>query len=339
MSRLVLRRGTVADVESRGAVVRLRVDVDGELRPAISYTELSGDVEPGDDVVVNCAALDLELGSGGFDIVHVNLTRGLGRPGEPDAHVMKLNYTSLQHAVSPFEERAPAGGPHRTGPVAVIAVHGHLPAVAWAASAGGAAPRRVGYVQTVGGALPGPYSNVVRDLRDRGLLAAHVTAGAAFGAEHDAITVAGALEAGFAADGWDGAIVGPGPGILGSGTRLGHGGLAALDSAHAALALGCRTMIVPRLSGSDPRERHRGMSHHTITLLQMLLAPVLVPLPLDVPVEVGQHERAEFAVDLQDYAGSGLPMTTMGRTLEEDELFFKAALAGGEALAKEIDGI
>jgi hypothetical protein len=29
----------------------------------------------------------------------------------------------------------------------------------------------------------------------------------------------------------------------------------------------------------------------------------------------------------------------MGRSLEEDELFFRAALAGGAALAKEIDGV
>ncbi|HKN93474.1 MAG TPA: DUF3866 family protein, partial [Thermoleophilaceae bacterium] len=221
----------------------------------------------------------------------------------------------------------------------VLALHGQLPGVAWAAARGGAAPRRIGYVQTIGGALPGAFSSVVRELLDRGLLATHVTAGAAFGGECDAITVAGALETGFAADGWDAAIVGPGPGILGSSTRLGHGGMAALDSAHAALALGCRTMIVPRLSESDPRDRHRGLSHHTITVLQMLLEPVLVPIPAGAPVEVGQHERAEFDVDLQGYAGSGLPVTTMGRTLEEDELFFSAALAGGEALSKEIDGV
>jgi len=71
----------------------------------------------------------------------------------------------------------------------------------------------------------------------------------------------------------------------------------------------------------------------------VLLAPVLVPLPEGARADTGQHERAEFAVDLQGYAGSGLPATTMGRSLDEDELFFKAALAGGEALAKEMDGI
>lgn len=339
MSPLVLRRGTVAEVEGAGEVARVRVDVGGELRPAISYTALTGPVEAGDDVVVNCAALDLGLGSGGFDILHVNLTRGLDAADDPDRHVMKLNYTSLQHSVEPYEQRAPAGGPHRTGPVAVIAVHGQLPGVAWAAARAGATPRRIGYVQTAGGALPGQLSSVVRALLDRGLLAAHVTAGPCFGGEQDAITVAGALEAGFGADGWDAAIAGPGPGILGSGTRLGHGGMAALDTAHAALALGCRTLLVPRMSSTDPRERHRGLSHHTATVLAMLLAPVLVPLPEGEEVGVGSHESAHFAVDTQSYAGSGLPATTMGRSLDEDELFFRAALAGGEALAKEIDGI
>jgi len=337
VSPLVLRRGTVAEVESAGPVARLRVDLGGELRPAVSYTGLTGPVEPGDDVVVNCAALDLGLGSGGFDIVHVNLTRGLGAAGEPSAHVMKLNYTPLQHAVVPFEERAEEGERPGTGPVAVISLHGQLAPMAWAASRAG--DRRIGYVQTAGGALPGQLSDVVRDLRERELLCAHVTAGPSFGGEQEAITVAGALDAGFGADGWDAAIAGPGPGILGSSTRLGHGGLAVLDTAHAALALGCRTLVVPRMSDADPRERHRGLSHHTTTVLEMLLRPVLVPFPKGASADTGQHERADFVVDLQGYAGSGLPATTMGRSLDEDELFFKAALAGGEALAKEMDGV
>ena len=50
--------------------------------------------------------------------------------------------------------------------------------------------------------------------------------------------------------------------------------MAALDSAHAALALGLPTLISPRLSSADPRDRHRGLSHHTRTVLDLLLAPV-----------------------------------------------------------------
>ena len=47
------------------------------VRPAIADLTLVGRAEVGDEVIVNVQALDLGLGSGGFDIVHANLTRGL----------------------------------------------------------------------------------------------------------------------------------------------------------------------------------------------------------------------------------------------------------------------
>jgi hypothetical protein len=336
VSALALRRGTVVSVERREPYAAIEVDVDGERRPAIAYTELTGPVEPGDDVVVNVAARDLGLGSGGFDVLHANLTRGLEGTGTEGAHVMKLNYTSLQHAVHPLEEAAEALDLPLGRPVAVVSLHAQLPFVAWAA--GQSRPgARVGYVQTAGGALPGALSRTVRELRERGLLAGHVTAGPAFGGEHDAITLAGGLHAGLTALGWDAAIVGPGPGILGSATALGHGGLAALDSAHAALALGCRAIVVPRMSSGDPRERHRGLSHHTRTVLELLLRPAIVALPSGESVDLPDAAEPRTAdADRIGYAASGLPARTMGRSIEEDELFFRAALAGGAVLAEEI---
>jgi hypothetical protein len=335
VSRLVLRRGTVVSVDRPGPAAELTVDVAGERRPALSF----GAAEPGDDVVVNVAALDLGLGSGGFDIVHVNLTRGLGGSGEPGAHVMKLNYTSLQHAVHPVEEQAPGELGVAGRPVAVLALHGQLPCVAWAAAQ--ARPgARVGYVQTAGGALPGAMSRVVGELLERGLLAGHVTAAPAFGGRHEAISVAGGLHAGLTGLGWDAALVGPGPGILGSATTLGHGGLVALDNAHAALALGARAVIVPRMSSGDARPRHRGLSHHTRTVLAMMLRPALVALPEgEAPELPGPgHEPVCGAADLDGYVASGLPARTMGRGPGEDALFFRAALAGGSVLAAEIPG-
>jgi hypothetical protein len=338
MSRLALRRGTVVSVEKPGPAAELTVEVDGEPRPAIAYEELTGRVEPGDDVVVNVAARDLGLGSGGFDIVHANLTRGL-ESSAGDEHVMKLNYTSLQHTVSPVEERAPEGSDPGGAPVAVIALHGQLACVAWAAAQ--AAPdAQIGFVQTWGGALPGMLSSTVRELRDRGLLAGHITAGQAFGGEFDAVSVEGAIHAGLTGLGWDAVIAGPGPGILGSATALGHGGLAALQSAHAALSLGCRTIVVPRMSSGDPRPRHQGLSHHTATVLRLLLKPVQVAFPEGAPSELpGTHQPRVGAADLDGYRRSGLPARTMGREIEQDELFFSAALAGGAVLAEELDGV
>jgi hypothetical protein len=333
VSRLALRRGTVVSVDRAGAAAELTVEVGGDRRRALSF----GEAEPGDDVVVNVAALELGLGSGGFDIVHANLTRGLDGRGEPGAHVMKLNYTSLQHAVHPVEEQAPDGIDVGGRPVAVIALHGQLPCVAWAA-AQARAGARVGYVQTAGGALPGAMSRVVQDMLESGLLAGHVTAAPAYGGQHEAISTAGGLHAGLTALDWDAAIAGPGPGILGSATTLGHGGLVALDNAHAALALGAPTVIVPRMSSGDPRPRHRGMSHHTETVLRLMLRPALVAFPEGDPAPAlsGEHEGRPGTVDLDGYLASGLPARTMGRGPGDDELFFRAALAGGSVLAAEI---
>jgi hypothetical protein len=332
----------------------------GEARAAIADVALVGRAEVGDEVIVNVLALDLGLGSGGFDIVHVNLTRGLADSGGPWANVMKLNYTSLQHGVEPVEDERlslPLGGP-----VAVLALHGQLAAVAWA-FAQGAPEGRLGYVQTEGGALPGGHSRTVRVLRERGLLAGHLTAGAAFGGEGEAITTAGALHHGQRALGWDAAVCGPGPGIVGSSSPLGHGGMAALDSAHAALALGAEALLVARMSSADGRLRHRGISHHTLTVLDLLLEPVTVALPagmrspvgadllaalggghappleVDRPARISRHDWRRAAVDLPAFAASGLPAETMGRGLTEDPLFFGAALAGGTVLAEILLGL
>jgi hypothetical protein len=221
----------------------------------------------------------------------------------------------------------------------------------------------VGYVQTPGGALPASLSRDVAELRERGLVAEHVSAGPAHGAEFEAISVVGGIDAAARRLGWDACVAGPGPGILGSASRLGHGGMAALDTAHAALALGLPTLLAPRLSSADPRPRHRGLSHHTRTVLELLLAPVRVPVPeiategwpllgskapeggssdeaLAELIEAtkDRHDLAVEAVDLSGYAASGLPSRTMGRGIDEDPLFFAAALAAGAGLAGAVAG-
>jgi hypothetical protein len=330
--RLDLRRGVVVSESP------LIVAIDGERRRAWADEVLLGPMREGDEVVVNAAALDLGLGSGGFDVVHVNLTRGLGGGVEGDAHVMKLNYTSLQHPVEPVE--GSTDGERRQIPVAVLPLHGHLAPAAWAAAQ--ARPGiRVGYVQTAGGALPGSLSRDVADLRDRGLLCGHITASPSYGGEHEALSTVGALDGAARALGWDAALVGPGPGIIGSDTEYGHGGMSALDNAHAALSLGLPTIISPRLSSGDPRERHRGLSHHTATVLQLLLAPVTVAIPEGATESTSQiqaasanrHRLEQVAVNLDAYAASGLPTSTMGRSLADDPTFFEAPLAAGALVA------
>jgi hypothetical protein len=200
-------------------------------------------------------------------------------------------------------------------------------------------------VQTGGGALPGSLSRDVRELRQRGLLAGHVTAAPAYGGEHEALSTVGALDA-AAGLGWDAVLVGPGPGIIGSDTALGHGGMAALDSTHAALSLGLPTLISPRLSSADPRDRHRGVSHHTASVLRLLLAPVHVAVPAgseEIATELREaardrHRLLEAEGDPSAYATSGLSTTTMGRHIADDPLFFAAPLAAGTLLARPLAG-
>ena len=374
---LKLRRAKVIAADPlKGGEQSLRVQLAGEreaARSAIADLSLVGPAEVGDEVIVNVQALDLELGSGGFDVVHVNLSKGLSGEGTEGAEVMKLNYTSLQHAIVPVEGESLRVPLER--PVAVLGLHGQLAPVAWAfarASPGS----RLGYVQTEGGALPGGHSRTARDLRERGFLAGHITAGAAFGGEEEAMTTAGAIHHGLCELSWDAVVCGPGPGIVGSRSALGHGGMSALDSAHAALALGCRTLLVARMSSADPRGRHRGISHHTLTVLDLLLEPVTVALPagmrspfgseelanlrsaglnaafassadadgaggaprstleVERPARITRHDWRPARVDLPAFAGSGLEAQTMGRGITQDPLFFGAALAGGEALAQ-----
>jgi hypothetical protein len=303
---LKLRRAIVVDSEpaagpEQSLVVEL-AGAPGARRAAIADVALVGHAEVGDELIVNVQALDLGLGSGGFDIVHVNLARGLAAAGAQDAHVMKLNYTSLQHTVRPVEDEELLLPVER--PVAVLGLHGQLAAVAWA-FAQGAPGSRLGYVQTAGGALPGGHSRTVGELRERGLLAGHLTAGTAFGGEGEAITTVGALHHGLRALGWDAAICGAGPGIVGSSSPLGHGGMSALDSAHAALALGAPTLLVARMSSADARARHRGISHHTLTVLDLLLEPVTVALPAGMRSPVGADLRAGLGAVFGGAAPSG----------------------------------
>lgn len=266
-------------------------------------------------------------------------------------------------ASSPVEDRHLSTALGR--PVAVLAVHEQLAPVAWtfAQAAPGA---RLGYIQTAGGAPRAGSSHSVRVLRERRLLVGEVTVGEASGGEPEAITTVGALDLGLTELGWDAAVCGPGPGAAGSDAPLGHIGLSALDSAHAALALGRPALLVPLMSDADQGRSHRGISGHTLTVLDLLLAPVTVALPAGVrspvgaelraglgavfgdasrqraapelqverPARITRHDWRRAAIDLPGYAASGLPRAIPERDLLAEPLFFAAALAAGAVLAQ-----
>src|SRR2546429_8961347 len=105
---LSLRRGTVTAIAEQHEGL-VRCEVDG--KECVAYTALTGAVALGDEVVVNVQGRELGLGSGGFDVFHLHLTRGLDPAPPPGAHGMKLPYTPVPHAVRHAEEDgAGAGG-------------------------------------------------------------------------------------------------------------------------------------------------------------------------------------------------------------------------------------
>ena len=308
---LSLRRGKVTAIaELHEGLVRL--EVDGV--PCIAYPDVTGSVEVGDDVLVNVQARELELGSGGFDILHANLTRGIELEPEPGAHVMTLPYTSLQHAVSHVEESGSSAESLDGMPVVCCSVHSQVVPVC-AALAG----VRVAYVQVAGGAIPTALSDAVRALRARSLIELVVAAGPCVGVEQ-AVNVYSAL-AWCRSRGAEIAVCAIGPGIIGTGTAIGHGGVAAAQAVNATAALGGRPVVAPRVSGADERPRHRGYSHHTEAVLRLCLAEPLVPEELDPS---GWREACD-----------GLPLSHMGRGPDEDPEFFAAAYAAGR-LARDL---
>jgi Protein of unknown function (DUF3866) len=299
-----------------------RLEVDGV--PCVAYPSLTGPVALGDDVLVNVQARELELGSGGFDVLYANMTRGIELRGDAGAHVMKLPYTPLQAAVAHAEEGRELPDTLGGLPVVCCSLHSQVAPVC----AGIGADRRVAYVQLPGGALPVSLSDTVRELQARGLVETSVAVDACTDGDVQCVSVASAL-LWCAAEGFDVAVCAIGPGVVGTGSSFGHGGIAAAWSAHAARALGGEAILAVRASQGDPRERHRGVSHHVRDILRLaddvtIAWPRSFDAPADIDVEL-------VDVDGWEAACAGLPLSHMGRGPGDDPLFFAAAFAAGRA--------
>lgn len=325
---LTLRRGFVTAVVS-GDEGLARIEVDGA--PCVAYPRLTGPVALGDEVLVNVQARELELGSGGFDVLYANLTHGLGLPAEPAAHVMKLPYTPGQVAVRHAEEDHALAETLAGLPVVCCSLHSQVTPVCAAIGAG----RRLAYLQVPGGALPVSLSDAVRALVERGFVTTTVAVGSCVDGDVACVSVASGL-LWAAAENFDGVVCAIGPGIVGTGSRFGHGGVASAEAANVALALGGVPIVAVRASESDRRERHRGVSHHTRAVLDLCLGEVVVPWPAGWEAPSWLEQREEVDVGGWEDACAGLPLSHMGRGAREDSLFFAAAFAAGRAAAARI---
>jgi len=365
------RRGVVTAVrrEWPGAA-ELEVSVAGAPVSALAYPRLTGRPEPGDEVLLNTGALDLGLGTGGYALVIAVPGRLPPDPAGP-GHLVKARYTPLQATVLGADEQGSAY--HETLreadnldgiPVVVADLHSALPAILAAYYAQRDAPAAVAgqpdpgrrepkprptavYVMPDGGALPIWFSRTVARLREIGWLAGTITVGQAFGGELEAVTLHSGLLAARHVLGAEVVVVAQGPGNLGTGTRWGFSGLACGEAVNAAAVLGGRPVASLRISEADPRERHRGISHHSLTAygrVALARADVVVPdLPGDFGAQVAaaaeplgsRHNLVRVGVDglREVLAKCPVQLSTMGRGLNEDPAYFVAAAAAGRHAA------
>jgi hypothetical protein len=325
---LTLRRGRITAVVERVEGLS-RLEVDGE--PCVAYPRLTGPVALGDEVIVNTQARELELGSGGFDVLYANLTRGLDLFPETDAHVMKLPYTPAQNARRHAEEGRTLPDTLAGLPVLCCSLHSQVAPVC----AGIGPGKRVAYVQLAGGALPVSLSDALRVLRELGYVGTAIAVGACLDGDVECVSAASALLY-AAAEQFDVVVCAIGPGIVGTGSTFGHGGLAAAEAANAAAALHGTPILAVRASAGDPRERHHGVSHHARAVLQLCLGEVIVAWPTGYEAPPWLEPRAEIDVSGWEEVCAGLPLEHMGRGPQEDSLFFAAAFAAGRVAADHI---
>ena len=321
------RTGTVTSILSERPDLQ-RVEVDGAR--AYVLTRLIGPAAVGDRVVVNTTAVDLGLGTGGWHVVHWNLSRDEWSE-QGGGHVMKLRYTSLQADVGAPDDDGP-GLPEGT-PVVACALHSQVACVA-AVFKHVAPGTRLTYVMTDSAALPIAISDLVHDLRQAGLLDGAVTTGQAFGGDVEAVNVRAALD--HVTDG--AVVVGPGPGVIGTGTRHGFGPLEVASVVDAAGMAGGRPVVALRYSDADPRPRHQGVSHHSTTAMANAHERAVVPIPArEKALPVGPPHKVEH-VDVPDVpallAAAGLHVTSMGRGPDEDPRFYAYAGAAGVIAAR-----
>ena len=355
--RLVWGTVTAVEQEATGFQLLGVAPDGGDSGLAICYPALCGTCSEGDRVLLNTTAVGLGLGTGGrhFVVARADGIRGVAFDDASGGHIMKLRYTPMQRDVLSVESPE---SPHHAVmsqartldgmPVVCCGLHSQLPLAA--ASIKQFDPSlRIAYCMTDAASLALPLSDVVRSCVSAGLLDMTVSCGQAFGGQLEAVNLhSGMLGARHVARA-DVAIVAIGPGVVGTATPLGHGGVAQGEAINAVAALGGTPVAALRVSFADTRERHRVVSHHTLAALTIIaLAPALVAVPTLPPdlaeqidarlADAGVWQRHRRAQAVRPHGEApdlkGIAVTTMRRGPAEDPVFFSAAYAAGEIAAR-----
>jgi hypothetical protein len=331
-------KATILQITQRekGIILATAQSADAKTRQIIAYTDLVGDITVGDTVILNTTATGLNLGTGGFDfVISVESENGQMPARDPDAHIIKLRYTPHQIAVKAEELHRELPEDLKGVPVVVCGLHSQMGAVVAAIKT--INPNvRIAYIMTDAAALPLAFSRLVRQLKNAKLLDATITTGQAFGGDYEAVTVASGLL--LASTMADIIVVSQGPGNAGTGTKYGFSGLEQAEICNTANVFDARIVGVLRMSEADLRERHQGVSHHSVTVFgEMTYWPVhlVVPeqytdtLPDKINYRNVTHHIPEPEGWQETLTKHGIVLTSMGREIDADPLFFAAAAVAG----------
>ncbi len=315
----------------------LEVEIDGQRSKAILYPLLSGEAAVGERVLLNTTAVELKLGTGGYHFV-LSIAGKEEKELPGAGHIMKLRYTPYQVKVHCREEQGPfTGGKLPTA--FALSLHSMLAPLAIVLKHFNQA--KIAYIMTDAGALPIWFSDSVRLLKEKQLLDLTITAGHAFGGDLETVNVYTAILAAAEA-GCTFAIIGPGPGHVGTASQWGFSGIEQGEVLNAAALLGCRTIGIPRLSFKDKRVRHRGISHHSLTALGVVCrvkAEIFLPQLggkkgriIEEQIRRLEQRDVKFlnprpVKRLLQAKGEYLNM--MGRSFYQDPLYFITCALGG----------
>lgn len=334
----------VTDIIYRdNSITRFRVAIDGESYNCIGFNELTGEIDVHDSVLLNTTAISLGLGSGGCHFTIASHSRRK-YSNIQNGHIMKLRYTPMQINVmaaeaqeSEWHEVFDSFESLEGMPVVVGTLHSMVaPAALSLKHIAGI--DRLAYIMTDGGALPIYMSETVKLLKEMGVLTKSITYGNAFGGDIECINIYTALIAAKEILGAKAAVVCMGPGIAGTGTKYGFSGIEQGQIIDAVNKLGGKAIAIPRISFSETRERHYGLSHHSRTILGgicLTRASIAMPVLEQKKNELLHRQLEESGISerhdiyfyntdtVEKLLGNGLfPFEKMGRGYNEDREYF-----------------
>ncbi|ADU30042.1 DUF3866 family protein [Evansella cellulosilytica] len=331
----------------------LKLETNGGIGRALLYRKLHPDVTTGDWVIINTTATQLNLGTGGWDIVRavINKTTQESAIKEKHGHIMKNRYLSDQHSVMAVEsEESPTHHLFKKKlnlkdqTVFLCELHSMLPII-WYLLKIKSEHKPLAVIFSDEASLPLSMSNHLARLKKEPLFFS-ITTGQSFGGNKESINVVTSLQYIMEMFADPFILITLGPGVVGTGTHYGFSSISQANWANVVGALGGTPVWIPRLSAVDQRERHQGISHHTMTpLIELTLTNSILPLPKGEYAEkyIRAHidllrkyphikittvdEKLLFPLLEIVQRASPFPLTTMGRTIDKDPLFFLGVAA------------